>query len=67
MTWFFQLKAAGASNDLFDYIECLEREEKYSIIIINIEDTISDSSSIIRNRDPETVDVWQDIDTALND
>ena len=64
---------AGASNtDLFDFIESLEREEKYSTASTaapnntNIDDTISDSSSIISNRDHETVDVWQDIDTALN-
>ena len=65
---------AGALNpDLFDFIESLEREEKYSSTTataapnnINIDDTISDSSSIISNRDSQTVDVWQDIATALN-
>ena len=63
----------GASNtDLFDFIESLERGEKYSTASTaapnntNIDDIISDSSSIISNRNPETVDVWQDIDTALN-
>ena len=67
--------AAIASNpDLFDFIESFEREEKYSTTFadvitpnnININDTISDSSSIISNQDPETVDVWEDIATALN-
>ena len=65
---------AGAPNpDLFDFIESLEREEKYSSTTttaapnnINIDDTISDSFSIISNRDSQTVDVWQDIATALN-
>ena len=70
----------GASNpDLFDFIESLEREEKYSTTFAdvaaaatasnntNIDDTISDSSSsIISNQDTETVDVWEDIATALN-
>ena len=72
--------ACGTSNpDLFDFIESLEREEKYSTTFAdvaaaattapnntNIDDTISDSSSIISNQDPETVDVWEDIATALN-
>ena len=65
---------AGASNpDLFDFIESLEREEKYSTTNAvvapkntNIDDTISDSSSIISNRDSQTVVVWQDISMALN-
>ena len=64
---------AGAPNpDLFDFIESLEREEQYLATTaaapnyINIDDTISDSSSIISNRDSHIVDVWQDIATALN-
>ena len=47
---------SGASNpDLFDFIESLEREEKYSTAAaaapntINIDDTISDYSSIASN------------------
>ena len=75
--------AATTSNlDLFDFIESLEREEKYSTTTTtaaaaataatpsntNIDDTaIFDSaSSIISNQDLETVDVWQDIAEALN-
>ena len=73
--------AAATSNpDLFDFIESLEREEKYSTATsttatatatpnnTNIDDTISvsASSSIISNQDLETVDVWQDIAEALN-
>ena len=68
--------ALPADPDLFDFIESLEREEKYSTTTTtdaaaatnntNIDDTISDSSSIISNQDPETVDVWEDIATALN-
>ena len=66
---------AGAPNsNLFDFIGSLEREEKYSSTTnaaaapnnINIDDTISDSSSSISNQDSQTVDVWQDIATALN-
>ena len=61
-------------TDLFDFIENLEREEKYSATTaaaatpnnINIDDTISESSSIISNRDSQTVDIWQDIAKALN-
>ena len=66
--------AAAASNpDLFDFIESLEREEKKDSTVttaapnnINIDDAISDSSSITSNRDSHTADVWQDIVTALN-
>ena len=55
---------AGAPNpDLFDFIERLEREEKYST---DTTAAISDSSSITSNRDSQTADVWQDIATALN-
>ena len=68
LIWFFQLKTvkvvAGALDpDLFDFIESLEREEKYSTATAaapnntNIDDTISDSSSIISNRDSQTADV----------
>ena len=73
---------AGASNpDLFDFIESLEREEKYSTTAAttaaalnntNIDDTaISDSassaSSVIGDQDlDETADVWQDIADALH-
>ena len=68
------MAAAAAPNpDLFDFIESLEREEKkYSTLTIaepnniNIDDTISDSSSITSNRDSQIVDVWQNIATALN-
>ena len=52
--------ALPADTDLFDFIESLGKEEK------DLTDTISDSSSIISNQDPETVDVWEDIATALN-
>ena len=60
---------AGASNpDLFYFIEGLEREGKYSTTNAaaapnntNIDDT---TSSIISNRDSQTVDVWQDIATV---
>ena len=76
LSWFFQPKTAkvmadAPNPDLFDFF-LLEREEKYSTDTaaapnnINIDDTISDSSSITSNRDPQTVDVWQDIATALN-
>ena len=65
--------AATPNPDLVDFIARLEREEnKYSTVTtaapnnINIEDTISDSSSITSNRDTQTADVWQDIATALN-
>ena len=62
LSWFFQPKIAkvmaGAPNpDLFDFINSLEREEKYSTDTaaapnnINIDDTISDSSSITSNGD----------------
>ena len=63
---------AAPNPDLFDFIESLEREEKYSTDTaaapnnINIDDTISDSSSITSNRDSQTADVWQDIAEALN-
>ena len=65
--------ACASNPDLFDFIESLEREEKYSTTTAaaalnntNIDDTISHCSSIISNQDPETVEVWQDIATALN-
>ena len=61
-------------TDFFDFIENLEREEKFSATTaaaatpnnINIDDTISKSSSIMSNRDSQTVDIWQDIAKALN-
>ena len=64
--------ASAPNPDLFDFIESLEMEEKYSTKTaaapnhINIDDTISDSSSITSNRDSQSADVWQDIATALN-
>ena len=69
------MAAAAAPNpDVVDFIASLEMEEnKYSTVTtaapnnINIEDTISDSSSITSNRDTQTADVWQDIATALSD
>ena len=80
LIWFFHFKtskrmASALNPDLFDIIEHFERDEKFSTTTAaaaaatnktNIDDTISDSSSIISNQDPETVDVWQDIATALN-
>ena len=50
--------AAAPNPDLFDFIESHNN--------INIDDIISDSSSITSNRDCQTVDVWQDIATAQN-
>ena len=72
--------ALPADTDLFDFIESLEREEKFAPTTTaaavdtttapnntNIDDTISDSSSIISNRDFQSSgDVWNDIEEALN-
>ena len=73
--------ALPADTDLFDFIESLEREEKFVPTTTttaavdtttapnntNIDDTISDSSSIISNRDFQSSgDVWNDIEEALN-
>ena len=73
--------AVASNPDLFDFIESLEKEEeKYSNTFadiavaaaatvpnnINIDESISDSSSTISNQDRETIGVWEDIATALN-
>ena len=65
---------AASNPDLFDFIESLERDEKYLATTtaapnnFNIDVPISDSSSssITNNQDSQTVDVWQDIAEALN-
>ena len=91
--WFFHFKilkrmdvaAASATalptadTDLFDFIESLEREEKFipttttvavdaaAAAATTVDTTISDSSSTINNRDfQSSSDVWNDIAEALN-
>ena len=68
--------ALPADTDLFDFIENLGKAEQGLTTTTataagttddtNIDDASSVSSSVISNQDPETVDVWEDIATALN-
>ena len=82
--WFFHFKtlkrmdvatvALPADTDLFDFIESLEREEKFvatttaaAVDNTTVDATISDSSSTINNRDfQSSSDILNDIVDALN-